>query len=102
MRTEERPVWTAEQEGRDMLDRMGVPRAQRFSAGELVELANVIAATRAFTREDVAHLRFMAERERSADEVGEMGAHAEYGDELDRIADRIEALLPTDGVVVGE
>jgi hypothetical protein len=40
------------------------------------------------------HLRYMAERERSADEVGEPGAHAEYGDELDSIADRIEALLP--------
>lgn len=34
---------TAEQEARDLLERMGVPGAQEFSAGELVELANLIA-----------------------------------------------------------
>lgn len=35
---------TAEQQARDMLKRMGVDGAQNFSAGELVELANLIAA----------------------------------------------------------
>lgn len=35
---------TAEQQARDMLERMGVDGAQNFSAGELVELANLIAA----------------------------------------------------------
>jgi len=35
---------TAEQQARDMLKRMGVDGAQNFSAGELVELANSIAA----------------------------------------------------------
>jgi hypothetical protein len=35
---------TAEQKARDMLDRMGVDDAQSFSAGDLVELANLIAA----------------------------------------------------------
>lgn len=33
---------TAEQNARDMLERMGVPDAQEYSAGELVELANLI------------------------------------------------------------
>ena len=33
---------TAEQKARDMLERMGVPDAQEYSAGELVELANLI------------------------------------------------------------
>ena len=37
---------TAEQEARDLLDPMGVPGAQEFSAGELVELANLIANKR--------------------------------------------------------
>ncbi len=34
---------SAEQKARDMLERMGVENAQDFSAGELVELANLIA-----------------------------------------------------------
>lgn len=34
---------TAEQKARDMLERMGVPDAQEYSAGDLVELANLIA-----------------------------------------------------------
>lgn len=34
---------TAEQKARDMLERIGVENAQSFSAGELVELANLIA-----------------------------------------------------------
>lgn len=35
---------TAEQQARDMLERIGVEDAQRFSAGALVELANLISA----------------------------------------------------------
>jgi hypothetical protein len=34
---------TAEQKARDMLERMSVEDAQSFSAGDLVELANLIA-----------------------------------------------------------
>jgi len=34
---------TAEQKARDMLERMGVPDAQSYTAGDLVELANLIA-----------------------------------------------------------
>ncbi len=34
---------TAEQQARDMLDRLGVPDAQTYSSGDLVELANLIA-----------------------------------------------------------
>ena len=35
---------TAEQNARDMLERMGVPDAQEYSAGDLVELANLIVS----------------------------------------------------------
>lgn len=35
---------TAEQDARDMLERMGVPDAQEYSAGDLVELANLIVS----------------------------------------------------------
>lgn len=35
---------SAEQEARDLLERMEIEGAQSFSAGELVELANLIAA----------------------------------------------------------
>ena len=34
---------SAEQRARDMLDRMGVPDAQSYTSGDLVELANLIA-----------------------------------------------------------
>jgi hypothetical protein len=34
---------SAEQEARDMLERIGVENAQSFTAGDLVELANLIA-----------------------------------------------------------
>ena len=35
---------SAEQKARDMLERMGVEDAQSFSSGDVVELANLIAA----------------------------------------------------------
>ena len=35
---------TAEQQARDLLERMEVPNAQNYSSGELVELANLIVA----------------------------------------------------------
>jgi len=38
---------TAEQQARDMLERMGVPEAQSYTAGDLVELANLIAHAQA-------------------------------------------------------
>jgi len=34
---------TAEQKARDLLERIGVPDAQKYTAGDLVELANLIA-----------------------------------------------------------
>jgi hypothetical protein len=37
---------SAEQQARDLLERMEIPNAQDFSAGELVELANLIAGIR--------------------------------------------------------
>jgi hypothetical protein len=36
---------SAEQQSRDLLERMEIANAQNFSAGELVELANLIAGT---------------------------------------------------------
>lgn len=39
---------TAEQKARDMLERAGVEDAQSMSAGNLVELANMIADNAAF------------------------------------------------------
>lgn len=42
----------AEQQARDMLERMEVPGAQTFSAGEVVELANLIR-DRAYQRRKV-------------------------------------------------
>jgi hypothetical protein len=37
---------TAEQEARELLKRMGILNAEHFSAGELVELANLISAVK--------------------------------------------------------
>jgi hypothetical protein len=34
---------SAEQRARDMLERMGVPDAQSFTTGDVIELANLIA-----------------------------------------------------------
>lgn len=34
---------TPEQKARDMLERMGIDRAQSFTSGDVVELANMIA-----------------------------------------------------------
>jgi len=41
---------TPEQKARDMLERMGVEGAQSFSAGQLVELANLINDASALER----------------------------------------------------
>ena len=48
---------SAEQEARDMLERMGIANAQQFTSGDLVELANLIASrstgTPSVSEEDV-------------------------------------------------
>jgi len=41
---------TAEQEARDLLERYGLDDAQSLSAGDVVELANLIADTHAYRR----------------------------------------------------
>lgn len=53
---------TAEQKARDMLERMGVEGAQDFSAGDLVELANLIAGAQPAPMPD-EELRGLIERE---------------------------------------
>ena len=44
---------TAEQQARDMLERMGVDGAQSFTAGDLVELANLLNFSQALTKKNV-------------------------------------------------
>ncbi len=43
---------TAEQQARDMLDRMGIDGAQSFSSGELVELANLLNFSQLLTKKN--------------------------------------------------
>ena len=40
---------SAEQQARDMLERIGVENAQSFTAGDLVELANLISESKRLT-----------------------------------------------------
>ena len=49
-----REEMTAEQQARDMLERMGVDGAQSFTAGDLVELANLLNFSQALTKKNVA------------------------------------------------
>lgn len=46
---------SVEQECRDLLERIGVEGAQNFSAGELVELANVVAEVRSLREKLAEH-----------------------------------------------
>ena len=78
---------SAEQKARDMLERIGVKRAQEFTAGDLVELANLIAA-----RDAAADLvaRFKVEVTAIGGYENKLvGLHAggvrEYIDELERL-----------------
>jgi hypothetical protein len=48
---------TAEQQARDLLERMGIAGAQSFSAGDLIELANLIARAPRAQPEPVALAR---------------------------------------------
>ena len=40
-------IYSCEQQARDLLERLEHPRAQEFSAGDVVELANLIRENRA-------------------------------------------------------
>lgn len=42
---------TPEQEARDILERMGIENAQSFSAGDVVELANLVASVWELSRD---------------------------------------------------
>lgn len=83
---------TPEQEARDMLERIGVDeaQAQSFSSGDVVELANLIAAAWRFTREDVALLRGIAQNATLGFRVGDGPQPA---DDVRSLADRLAALL---------
>jgi hypothetical protein len=84
--SEIRPALTtsAEQEARNLLERMGVEDAQSFTAGDVVELANILATLSSFTWEDVDLLRLVAEER----------AGPFMRPTVTDLADRIEALLP--------
>ena len=90
---------SAEQEARDMLERMGIEDAQSFSSGDVVELSNLIAAVRGFTWDDVDLLRACAhqwEVEHDAPDGAwymDPGAYENYT-RAESLADRIAALLP--------
>lgn len=63
---------TAEQQARDMLERIGIEDAQSFSAGDLVELANLISGTAPMPLAD-GELRTLIEREcGSVQRMGDM------------------------------
>lgn len=47
---EDEPRVTAEQQARDMLERMNIDDAQSFTAGDLIELANLISEVNAYRR----------------------------------------------------
>lgn len=56
---------TPEQQARDMLERMGVPNAQSYTSGNLVELANLIADSqcRPAPEQDATTWRFIEEHD---------------------------------------
>lgn len=88
---------TAEQQARDLLDRMGIEGAQQMTAGDVAELANLIEERERLR--SAAAQELAAERERCAAEVdpdwsrpaGGCCSVAAY-DELKRAAARIRAL----------
>lgn len=90
------PELTAEQQARDMLERMGVEDSQSFSTGELVELANLIDAVSGFTRDDVKRLR-LAGIALETDETLNAVDNADYVSACRSLADRIEVRLPKEG-----
>lgn len=81
-----------------MLERMGVEDAQSWSSGEVVELANLLAAVSGVTWEDVDTLRGLADEiereERDVIRACPMTPEYILYLRIRSIADRIAALLP--------
>lgn len=71
-----------------MLERMGVEEAQTFTAGDVVVLANLLAARNALSWEDVDEVREIARRLTFDQKDGKSGRC------LFSVADRISDLLP--------
>ena len=88
-----------EQDARDLLERLGVETAQSFSAGDVVELANLLAERRravAAMREMAQQWRALAQSNRvRRDNVGAWHAvalaQARCADELAALAVSLEA-----------
>ena len=51
---------TIEQQARDLLERMGVENAQSFTAGELVELANLISEKASYYNDAIRYRKLRA------------------------------------------
>jgi hypothetical protein len=51
---------TAEQQARDLLERAGVGNAQNFSAGELVELANLVCERNGYRNDAIRYRKLRA------------------------------------------
>ncbi len=91
---------TAEQNARDMLERMGVPDAQEYSAGDLVELANLIvradtpvALAEAYRCGKEASDAEIAElREQVAELNRRLAFNAKLLDENDKLRERVTLL----------
>jgi len=66
---------SAEQQARDMLERMGIEDAQEFTAGDLVELANLIAAQSANrdAQADAARYQWLKKHRQSESYAGDIG-----------------------------
>lgn len=94
---------TAEQQARDMLERMGIENAQSFTAGELVELADIIAERNAMAkilrdaRQYVERARIEAEAKHDNPESGsyDEGALYEVFRGAAEVVRRIDTLLPS-------
>jgi len=79
---------TVEQDARDLLGRMNVANAQDYSAGELVELSNIIATARGMAK--------LLRSARGCVEKAVMEEESEgytHDDECDSLLQRIDALL---------
>lgn len=72
---------SAEQQARDMLERMGIENAQSFTAGQLVELANLIADRASIPKGATLSLYQgdMPQRPEDADEAKCIGRSPEVG-----------------------
>ncbi len=83
---------TAEQRARDMLERMGVEDAQSFTAGDVVELANLIARP-SLTPADLIALRELVGTWRVEAYTDKQTGFHESAYVRQRLADQLDTLI---------